>query len=845
MSQAAARPRPKGHGGAAPADKDAPADKECTDGVAITQFAAAAPFVAEWRVDSGDWVALAALCCIALVVRCWRLHEPASVVFDEVHFGKFAGRYLNGTYFFDLHPPLAKLMFTAAGRVAGYDGVFDFASIGLDYVAAGVPYVAMRLLPAVLGALTVPLAFVAARACGYGRDTAALAAALVCIENGLVTQSRLILLDSPLVFFTALTLACWAVWWTHQRRPFTRAWWGWLAATGVALGCAASCKWVGLFLFPALGLSAAKDLWDKIADRTVTPARWMAHAAARAAMLLGVPAAVYLFWFWVHFSVLHKTGPDALMMTPEFQASLDGGSREATDRDVYYGSEIRIRTTNGRRGFLHSHQHAWQHDKGSGQQQVTLYGHADFNNVWVVERAFSPAAAGNGTDPAETGAGSGAGPVKAVPVRSGDVLRLRHKATGLFLHSHDKRPALAIQDEQKFELSGYGFAGFSGDSNDNFRLEILHGDPQMAGSDAHVQAIYSKFRLVHANLGCAVFNSRRTLPKWAFGQTEVNCMRQCRPRMSTWHVEHAEYPPANGTADAEAQPVRRAAYRQLGLWAKIREYHQLMVDSNENLPGDHPFAARPQHWPWLRRGTAYWGGRGRLVYQLGNPPIWWGSLAALTVFGALQVLLLLLDKSGVRMQLGGQRAQHSAAAGFFAVAWATHYVPFFLMGRDLFIHHYFPALWMAIMVLAFSLDLATCRAPRAIRAAVYAAAAAVAVHAFVTFSHITYARPWTKDACLRAKWLGTWDFECEHAIGGALATESTPAPTSIAADEAAAQPDTPAEAPAEAPAPEALSSPNDTPPVYVEPRFETPAASNENEKEDENDNTPPEAHPEL
>ncbi|KAJ1718023.1 Dolichyl-phosphate-mannose--protein mannosyltransferase 1, partial [Coemansia biformis] len=347
----------------------------------------------------------------------------------------------------------------------------------------------MRLLPAVLGALTVPLAFVAARACGYARDTAALAAVLVCVENGLVTQSRLILLDSPLVFFTALTLACWAVWWTTQRRPFSRAWWAWLAATGAAMGCAASCKWVGLFLFPALGLSAAKDLWDKIADRALSPRRWLAHAAARAAMLLGVPAAVYLFWFWVHFAVLGATGPDALMMTPEFQASLAGGPRVETDRDVYYGSEIRIRTTHARSGFLHSHLHAWQHAKGSGQQQVTLYGYADANNVWVVEPAFNRTVDAAG------------GPV---PVRSGDVLRLRHRATGRFLHSHDKRPAMASSDDQKFELSGYGFPNFPGDTNDDFRIEILHGDRQMAGSATQVQAIYTKFRLVHAGLGCAV-----------------------------------------------------------------------------------------------------------------------------------------------------------------------------------------------------------------------------------------------------------------------------------------------------------------------------------------------------
>src|SRR5205807_1376147 len=31
------------------------------------------------------------------------------------------------------------------------------------------------------------------------------------------------------------------------------------------------------------------------------------------------------------------------------------------------------------------------------------------------------------------------------------------------------------------------------------------------------------------------------------------------------------------------------------------------------------------------------------------------------------------------------------STGFFWLAWAAHYFPFFLMGRQLFLHHYLPA----------------------------------------------------------------------------------------------------------------------------------------------------------
>ena len=79
----------------------------------------------------------------------------------------------------DVHPPLAKLLLTLAGWLAGFDGEFDFKDIGKDYLEPGVPYVAMRMLPAICGILLVPTMFLTLKAAGCRTMTAAMGACLI------------------------------------------------------------------------------------------------------------------------------------------------------------------------------------------------------------------------------------------------------------------------------------------------------------------------------------------------------------------------------------------------------------------------------------------------------------------------------------------------------------------------------------------------------------------------------------------------------------------------------------------------------------------------------------------
>jgi dolichyl-phosphate-mannose-protein mannosyltransferase len=96
-----------------------------------------------------------------------------------ISFGGFASKYIKGRFFMDVHPPLAKLLLTLAGWLGGFDGDFDFKDIGKDYVEPGVPYVAMRMVPAICGILTIPTIFLTLKALGCRTMTASLGAGLL------------------------------------------------------------------------------------------------------------------------------------------------------------------------------------------------------------------------------------------------------------------------------------------------------------------------------------------------------------------------------------------------------------------------------------------------------------------------------------------------------------------------------------------------------------------------------------------------------------------------------------------------------------------------------------------
>ena len=120
-------------------------------------------------------------------------------------------------------------------------------------------------------------------------------------------------------------------------------------------------------------------------------------------------------------------------------------------------------------------------------------------------------------------------------------VRFRHIITDKSLHSHDYRPPISDVDFQN-EVSGYGMTGFIGDANDDWFVEIEHGDKSDEESSKRLRTLRTVFRLRHALTGCYLFSHKVKLPDWAFEQQEVTCNKNAVKLNSLWMIEIATHP---------------------------------------------------------------------------------------------------------------------------------------------------------------------------------------------------------------------------------------------------------------------------------------------------------------
>ncbi|KAH7035002.1 glycosyltransferase family 39 protein [Microdochium trichocladiopsis] len=641
--------------------------KAGTTQTAVTVKAPAGP-ASDWDYKLGFII----ITVLAFISRFWGISHPDQVVFDEVHFGKFASYYLEKTYFFDVHPPFGKLLFALMGWLVGYDGHFHFENIGDSYIVNKVPYVAFRALPALLGSLTVSVTYLIMWESGYSLPACIVASGLVLLDNAHIGQTRLILLDATLIFAMACSLLCYIKFYKLRHEAFSRKWWKWLILTGFALSCDISVKYVGLFAFVTVGSAVIIDLWDLLDIKRVGGAlnlrEFANHFIARAVGLIIVPFLFYLFWFQVHFAILSRSGPGDDFMTPEFQETLSDNVMLANSLNIEFYDTITLRHKETK-AYLHSHEAKYplRYDDGrvsSQGQQVTGYPFDDLNNHWQILPAVNDGVMGR-------------------RVKNHDLVRLRHTVTNTVLLSHDVASPYYPTNQEFTTVSMEDAYGPR--ANDAlFEIRIEHGK-----QNQDFKSVASHFKLIHNPSKVAMWTHTKPLPEWGHKQQEINGNKQIAPSSNVWLVEDVPSLPA----DSPRRVKEEKKVKTLPFLRKYFELQRSMFWHNNQLTSSHPYSSQPYQWPFLLRGVSFWtqADTRQQIYFLGNPIGWWIASSLIAVYigiiGADQISL----RRGVDALDHRTRSRLYNSTGFFFLAWATHYFPFFLMGRQLFLHHYLPA----------------------------------------------------------------------------------------------------------------------------------------------------------
>ena len=140
----------------------------------------------------------------------WSYTNPPYLYWDENYHIASAQKYLNGTFFMEPHPPLAKMLIAAGEAIFDANPGADDEFIGTDYakeLPGGFSFQGYRFFPVLLGWLIAPLLYLIFLLITRKPIWAFLLSFLYVFDNAIITHSRAAMLDSIMLFFCVALIA--------------------------------------------------------------------------------------------------------------------------------------------------------------------------------------------------------------------------------------------------------------------------------------------------------------------------------------------------------------------------------------------------------------------------------------------------------------------------------------------------------------------------------------------------------------------------------------------------------------------------------------------------------------
>jgi len=164
---------------------------------------------AAWeKLKTTDWKSPTVICFAFVMLLSYFTYfhnywNPPALFWDENYHIASAQKYLNGVYFMEPHPPLAKL-FIAAGEWLLHPNAATDQFIGTDYgtaLPANFSFAGYRFFPTLFAWLIAPLFFCIFLLLTRNSSLSLFLSILYIFDNALIVHSRSAMLDSTLHFF--------------------------------------------------------------------------------------------------------------------------------------------------------------------------------------------------------------------------------------------------------------------------------------------------------------------------------------------------------------------------------------------------------------------------------------------------------------------------------------------------------------------------------------------------------------------------------------------------------------------------------------------------------------------
>ncbi len=245
------------------------------------------------------------LLSLGLLTRFAFFGHPSETVFDEVHFGKFISGYYTHQYFFDIHPPLGKLMIAGLAKLFDFRPGFAFTDIGNQYPDQ--QYMLLRFLPSLAGALLPSIIFLLTLEMGLAPLYAFTAGMLIVLDNAILTQSIYILMDAFLLLFGFASLLFYFKYKNDKGNKH-------MLLFTIFASLAASIKWTGLGFFALPMIFEFFTLLRNGRYKNIF----------KLAILPIIAFLIYFAFFAIHLGILNKSGPGDAFMSMGFRRTLVG-----------------------------------------------------------------------------------------------------------------------------------------------------------------------------------------------------------------------------------------------------------------------------------------------------------------------------------------------------------------------------------------------------------------------------------------------------------------------------------------------------------------------------------------